>query len=109
MPNFRLLFIFILLLSSSITTCLNASETDHIAVDSKIESQFSEDLEDLAYSHLSVSKDFLKDRSKEYSTNFKYNENTRKLSRDKAYFSGHRFIQPGLSLPEIIFPFHIFL
>lgn len=109
MPYFRLVIIFILLLSSSITNCLNASETGSFVIDSEIESQFSEDLGDLAHSHLSVSKDYLKDRSKEYSTNFKYNENTRKLSRAKAYFSVHRFIQPGLSLPEIIFPFHIFL
>ncbi len=33
----------------------------------------------------------------------------RLLTKSKAYYYSSRFLKPGLSLPDIIFPFHTFL
>ena len=109
MFSFRFFLILILLLSGGSTTYLYASELEQFHFDDQIEAQFSEDFGGLSPSHLSTSKDFLNNGSTNYSTNFKYEENTRVQSKTKAYFSINRFIEPGLSLPDIIFPFHIFL
>lgn len=107
MSYHRLVLILILLITGSIHMYASVTDQPHFA--GEVESHFSEDSGDLSPGHLSISKDSFKNRVAFHSISFKGEENTREYSKAKAYFLTNRFIEPGLNLSAIIFPFHIFL
>jgi len=97
------------MLSGGSTMNLYALDLEPFHSENKTEAEFSEDLGFISAIHLSTSQDFLNNRFGKCLTSFKYAENTSEQSKSKAYFSENRFIEPGLSLSDLIFPFHIFL
>ncbi|MDT0689979.1 hypothetical protein RM549_09305 [Salegentibacter sp. F188] len=109
MLKLKLVLILLLLLCGGSSFTMSASEIDHPEINNELKTQFSEDPGDLSPSYLSTSNFLFKNRLSYYSIAFLGEENSREQSRSKAYFLVHRFIEPGLSLIDIIYPFHIFL
>lgn len=109
MGNWKLMFVFLLLMGGS-TNFLFSSELPKSGSENTATSYFAEDFQELSPSRLSNSTiDFLNYRfSSSCSTAIPTEEKWCDYSRSKAYFSSSRFIKPGLSLTEIIFPFHFF-
>lgn len=101
--------LFMLLLASS---SFHAFSIDAIPIplDNKITAQqLSEDLVDLSASHLTTSIDNFNTRVNFPSSAILTGEDSRLLSKSRAYYFSCHFLVPGLSLPDIIFPFHTFL
>jgi len=109
MQNIRLLgVLFMLLLASS---SFHALSIDAIPVplNNEIASQLSEDVLDLSASHLTTSIDTFSNRVYFPSSAILTGEDSRILSKSRAYYFTSHYLVPGLSLPDIIFPFHTFL
>ena len=109
MSSLRLVLILFLLLTASSTINMFASEIEQTHWNYDVEGQISEDLSELSPSHLSALPDIFKIRPGFSSKTFISEESSRSFSKSKAYFSSNRFIEPGLSKSDLIFPFHIFL
>ncbi len=109
MQNIRLLAVFLMLLSASSTSYAFSLNVIPLPVDNEITSQLSEDLVDLSSSYLTTSADNFNTRISFPSGTILTGEDSRLLSKSKAYYSSSRLLEPGLSLPDIIFPFHTFL
>ncbi|CAN5125989.1 hypothetical protein BH23BAC2_BH23BAC2_20820 [soil metagenome] len=109
MHHYRLIVIFLFLISGSGFTYAFSSELPQTFLDKEVTSQLSEDFQTLSPSHLAGTAAFFKDRVNLLSPAILVGEDFREYSREIAYFSNNRFIKPGLPLPDIIFPFHTFL
>lgn len=109
MHHYRLIVIILFLLAGSGSTYAFSLELPQTFLDKEVNPQISEDLQALSPSHLARTADFFKVRINLLSPAIFVGEDFREYSREIAYFSIDRFINPGLSLPDIIFPFHTFL
>ena len=109
MSSLRWVLILFLLLSGSSTINIFASEREQSHWNYDVENQISVDLSELSPSHLSALPDIFKIKPGFSSKTFISEESSRSFSKSKAYFSSNRFIEPGLSKSDLIFPFHIFL
>lgn len=111
MYNLKWIFIVILLLlSNSAANDSFSSERLSFHVENEVGSQVSEDLQELSPSRISASVDYSQKRIPSFFPHSTPSaENSEKISRENAYFSFTHLIEPGLSPPDIIFPFHTFL
>lgn len=110
MQNFWLVVGFFLLLTGGNTGYGNLSETPANLFEKDVRVQFSEEFEELSPGHVSTSTtEVLNSRSNLLSPAIPAKENSREYSKSKTFFSVYRFIEPGLSLADILFPFHVFL
>lgn len=110
MYNLKLILIVILLLlGSSGTNDSFSSERLPFHLENEVGSQVAEDLQELSPSRISSSVDYFQKRIQTYPHATLFVRNSKKISREKAYFSFTHLIEPGLSPPDIIFPFHTFL
>jgi len=109
MKNVRIIALLVLLLSGSSIGFSFPSGINPVPLEKENTSQLCEELQDLSSSHLVTSVDFSNKRVSSSSSPFATIENSREISRFKGYFSIRTSIEPGLSLADIIFPFHSFL
>jgi hypothetical protein len=110
MHKFRLILLLLLLLiPASGQTFAFSIEINPYSQIIETGSQVSEDFQDLMPSRLSTSFDILKVRVFPGYPPILVTENNREFSRRRAYCAQSRFIIPGLSIPDTIFPFHTFL
>lgn len=109
MQLIKLILFFVLLVSTSGHSFAFSFEINDEPLQIEAGSQVSEDLQDLMPSRISPSFDILKERIFPGNPAILVKENIREFSRSKAYCAQCRFITPGLSIPDIIFPFHSFL
>ncbi|MCM4161114.1 hypothetical protein FHG64_08245 [Antarcticibacterium flavum] len=105
----RFILILLLLVPTSGQTFAFSIEINDEPLLIEAGSQVSEDFQDLMPSRLSTSFDILKERIFPTYHAVQVKEDNREFSRSKAYSAQNRFITPGLSIPDIIFPFHTFL
>ncbi len=108
MHRLKLFLIFLFLINACKFTYAFSSNFHHSFSDQEVNFQFSEDISALSPGHLPSTEKLLKVK---VNTPFTVNiigENIEVSSREIAYLSTHRLIIPGLSLPEIIFPFSYF-
>lgn len=109
MQNFRLIFVLIMLIFSSGPTYVFSLNTQQAFQEIETGAQISEDFQDLSPSRISASISVIQQHTFTGTPTILSEENCREYSRDKAYFSCSLLIEPGLSPPDIIFPFHTFL
>jgi len=109
MQNLRLIFVLLMLIFSSGPAYVFSADTQSAFEDTDTGSLISEDFQDLSPSRISTSISFLPEQTFTGSHTIFSEENCRAYSRDKAYLSSSLLIEPGLSPPDIIFPFHTFL
>jgi hypothetical protein len=109
MKKIRLLAILLMLLSASNLGHAFSINAISLAIENEVNAQLSEDLVDLSASYLTTTADNLNIRVSFPSNAILAGEDFRLLSKTKAYYFSSRFLKPGLSLPDIIFPFHTFL
>ncbi|CAM4123210.1 hypothetical protein [Gillisia limnaea] len=109
MQNIRLLAVFLMLLSASSPGHAFSINAIPQPLDNEITAQLSEDLVDLSASYRTTTVDNFNTRISFPSSTILTGEDSRLLSKSKAYFFSSQFLKPGLSLPDIIFPFHTFL
>ncbi len=109
MQKIRLLAVLLMLLSASSAVQAFSIKAIPLALDNEITAQLSEDLVDLSASYLTTIADNFNTRVSFPSSTILTGEDSRLQSKYKAYYVSCRFLKPGLSLPDIIFPFHTFL
>lgn len=109
MPNIRLLAIVLMLLSAGTTTYALSSNVISFSVDKEISSQLVEDQFESSGFYLTTSAENFNTRLSFPSPALLPVEDSQLLSKYRAYYSISRFLEPGLSLPDLIFPFHTFL
>lgn len=110
MQNLRLILILLLLLSGGISGHGFSSEMPETTPIKEYQTEISEDIPELSPSRISSSTSiFLPFRLHSSLGAIPVEVSARENSKAKAYFSCSRFIEPGLSLSDIIYPFHIFL
>lgn len=109
MQKIRLLAVLLMLLSASSAGHAFSINAISLPLDREITAQLSEDLVDLSASYLTTTANNFNTRVSFPSIAILTGEDIRLLSKYKAYYFSSRFLEPGLSQPDIIFPFHTFL
>ena len=109
MHYLRLYHIVILLLISGSASYGFSSESVNQKWLTINDTELSEDFSEISESHISTSIDLIKNQGKFSFSVLPSEENSSEYSKNKAYLISSRFIEPGLGLAEIIFPFHSFL
>ncbi len=109
MQNIRTLGVLFMLLLASSSFHAFSTDVNPISLDNEITAQLSEDLVDLSTSHLTTSIDNFNTRLSFPSIAILTGEDSRLLSKSRAYYFSSHFLVPGLSLPDILFPYHTFL
>lgn len=109
MQHIRLLAVLFLLLSAKTAGYAISLNTAPLNLCDEITVLLSEDQVDLSTSYLTTITDNFNLRPSSLLSTVPTGEDIRLLSRTKAYYYNSRFLKPGLSLPDIIFPFHTFL
>lgn len=109
MQNLKLILALFLLLTGGGADY--AFSSDKITFEANPDTGFelSEDFQELSPTRISSTVDYFQKRLDPVHPLILSDENCREFSRDKGYFSAFRLIEPGLSLFDIIFPFHTFL
>jgi hypothetical protein len=109
MQNLKLILALFLLLTGGGMDY--AFSLDKIAFHTNLDKGFelSEDFQELSPSRISSTVDFFQKILDPVHPPILSDENSRESSSDKRYYSEFRFIEPGLGLSDIIFPFHTFL
>lgn len=109
MQNIRFLALLILVFSTASTSYAHSFTFAKIAAEQQNIPDLFEDITEGSPAWLSVTAEVVKSRLPFIPVAF-LPENTYKgFSKAKAYYAGSRFLEPGLSLQDIIFPFHTFL
>lgn len=109
MQNIKLLAVLLMLLSAGSAGHAFSLNTITLPLDKEITAQLSEDLVDLSTSYRTTTADNFNTRISFPTSTILTGEDSRLLSKSKAYYFSSQFLKPGLSLPDIIFPFHTFL
>ncbi len=109
MQNIRLLAVLLILLSAKSAGYAFSINAVPLSLCNEITVLLSEDRIDLSTSYLTTISDNLHNRISYPSGTIPTGEDIRILSKSKGYYISSRFLEPGLSLPDIIFPFHTFL
>ena len=109
MNQVRIIALLLLLLSGNSFGFAIPAGIDPGSFDNDNAYHFTEDYQDLSYSHLETPLDLNTQRIPVGAVTVPVLENTRETSRSKSYFSRSFLIEPGLGLEDIIFPFHTFL
>tara|TARA_R100000935_G_C2779414_1_gene141036 strand:+ start:461 stop:790 length:330 start_codon:yes stop_codon:yes gene_type:complete len=109
MQNIRLLAVVFMLLSAGSTTYAFSSNDFSLPVEKEVNSQLVEAQFEFSASYLTTYAENLNTRLSFPSNALLPAEDSRLLSKSRAYYSISRLLEPGLSLPDLIFPFHTFL
>lgn len=109
MQNLKWILVLVLLLNCGGINYVFSSEVHQSKLNTEAGTQISVDIQELSPSRISTSISFFQERVFPGSHKILSEENCREYSSDKAYFSKSLLIEPGLSPPDIIFPFHTFL
>lgn len=109
MHRIKLILIFLFLINAIKSNLAFSSNFPHSFSDQALNFHLSENIYTLSPGHLPSSQKLSNVKVSTPIIFIVIGENIEVSSRENTYFSTHRLIIPGLSLPEIIFPFHTFL
>lgn len=109
MYYFKLIFLFFLLYAGKQTVTAHEPAGALLISGSSFNLAFSEDIQSSSPCHLAAKIDFSIDRISPSSPAIFFKENNNYLPVYKAFISKGQIPEPGLSLGDIIFPFHTFL
>ena len=108
MSNLRFIGLLILLLGSG-SFCFSVP-TDILKLSgNELSDNFAADIQELSTSNLVTPFDLFNKKTPSSPTAVLIVDNQRTVTKSKYYYSYSYLIQPGLSLQDIIFPFHSFL
>ncbi len=108
MLNFRLLAVLFILVFANARHAFSINAIPQGLCD-EVSILLSEDHVDLSTPFLTTVSDNFYYQISFPSGDIPTESDIRLLTKSKAYYNSSCFIKPGLSLPDIIFPFHTFL
>lgn len=109
MNQVRILALLLLLLSGNSFGFAIPAGNGQVSLENENSFDLTEDYQDLSFSNLVQSLDLFTKRFPISSEAILLYRDSKEISRSKSYFSNSYLIEPGLSLKDIIFPFHSFL
>lgn len=109
MKQLQFIAVLIVLLCCSNLGLAYTPQEDAVTIENEQIAQFSEDFQDASDYILVPAADLVVKRVPVIVYHLVATENSQKNSREKSYFSYSYLIEPGLTLVDIVFPFHSFL
>jgi len=109
MQNKRLLVLLLILLTAKIAGYAFSKNEVSQTIGEEITVVLSQDRIDSSTSYLTTKFENFNNYVSFISINLPVGEDIRLLTKFKAYYNSSRFLKPGLSLLDILYPFHTFL